>query len=313
MNVSVAPVDVTLLHTFYEVARLGTVTAAARALGRSQPAVSHRLRALEEELGVPLFEKVGRRLQLTEVGRRVEAQCADLMAICRHIRMTAGAGLDEVGGTVRIGTFPAMSSRLLAPMVAQLARAHPDLHLDFVLELAGPLLEALRSGRVDLLVLLGSADLRGLDVERVGTTRIVAVLPPDMALSSGPDLDPARLTNLRYLSWSGPSDPTFERVQRYVETHSLRGERSYQIPHIESLRELAAAGAGYTILPDYTVTSDVATGRLKTRRLVGLREELPIWLIGRQGQVIGAGLREVRRVFREGLSNWEASTRSEVY
>ena len=71
MNETGDPIDLVLLQTFHEVARLGSVTGAAKQLGRSQPAVSHRLRALEAELGVPLFEKVGRRLKLTDYGRRL--------------------------------------------------------------------------------------------------------------------------------------------------------------------------------------------------------------------------------------------------
>ena len=62
-------------ESFYEVARLGSVGSAARALGRSQPAISHRLRALQDELGVELFEKVGRTLQLTEAGQRLRDRC----------------------------------------------------------------------------------------------------------------------------------------------------------------------------------------------------------------------------------------------
>jgi DNA-binding transcriptional LysR family regulator len=296
-----APVDVTLLLTFYEVARLGSVTAAARVLARSQPAVSHRLRALEEELGAPLFEKVGRRLLLTELGRRVEASCADLLALCRSIRASAASGVEAIAGSVRVGTFPAMSSRLLAPMVGQLARRYPELQLEFVLELGGALIEALRSGRVDLLVILGYADLQGLEVERVGVARLLAVMAPELAPEGAGPIAPAALSQRRYLSWSGPSDPTFERVQQYVETWGLTGATSYRIPHIETLRELAAAGAGYTVLPDYTVAAEVTAGRLVARPLVGLDEEMPMWLVGRQGQVMGAALREVRRVFREGL------------
>src|SRR5688572_18973891 len=149
-----APVDLVLLQTFHEVARLGSLTAAAARLGRSQPALSHRLRALEDDLGVPLFEKIGRRLVLTEWGRRLQGRCLDLVALAREVRHAVDAE-GAIEGTVAIGTLPTVVSHLLVPALSALWARHRRLRLRFGFDFMPQLFEQLRGGQLDLVVAVG--------------------------------------------------------------------------------------------------------------------------------------------------------------
>jgi DNA-binding transcriptional LysR family regulator len=145
----------------------------------------------------------------------------------------------------------------------------------------------------------------------VGQVRLVAALAPPLAPRQAAPVSVEALRPLRSLAWSGPADPTFEIVRRSLEEHGLSREPSVEIPHIETLRELVAAAAGYTILPDYAVRRDAQAGRLLTLPLEGLSEEVPVWLVGRPGQVVGPALAAVRDRLRTGLGGalGNASTR----
>src|SRR5689334_9649500 len=118
-------------ESFLAVARLGSVGEAARVLGRSQPAISHRLRALQDELGVELFEKVGRGLRLTETGQRLRDRCADFFAWSRILHDAVGDSA-QPEGRVTIGTLPTVVSHLLVEAVAELVTRYPQLELAFV-------------------------------------------------------------------------------------------------------------------------------------------------------------------------------------
>jgi DNA-binding transcriptional LysR family regulator len=290
-----SPVDLAQLQAFYEVARAGSVRKAAVALHRSQPAVSHRLRALQDELGLELFERVGRGLQLTPVGRRLFERCGELFAFTRALRASL-PGTDEVVGRVEVGTLPTVASHLLAQALAHLLNTHPRLELSFVFDVFPEVIEALRGGRVDLAVVVGEADETGLEAQRIGETRLVAVMARGSA--RGPVLTADALRKRRLLAWDGPPDPTFALVQRYVARHGLRTEATARIPHIETLRRLTAAGAGYTILPEYTVRADVAAGLLVARPLEGLSARIPITLLSRPTQLATPALTAVRAAFR---------------
>jgi DNA-binding transcriptional LysR family regulator len=293
MNAPESPIDLVLLQTFYEVARVGSLTGAAARLNRSQPAVSHRIRALESDLGVRLFEKVGRRLSLTEYGRRLQARCHDLMALSHSIRESVGASAADEEAHVAIGTLPTVVSHLLVDTVADLMRDLPVLQLSFVLDLIPELCEALRTGRCDVLVVVGELEVGTLDVEELGTTQIVAAMAPAVAPRKRGTIKVAELRRMRYLAWVGHRDVTFDRVDTYARAHKLFDPYTPRIPHIESLRALAATGAGFTLLPAYTTRADVAAGRLVALRPSGLATRTPISLVRRPGQILTPGLDHV--------------------
>lgn len=293
---SLEPFSPARFETFYEVARLGSVARAAVALGRSQPAISHRLRALQDELGVQLFEKAGRSLRLTEAGRRLRDRCADFMAWSRTLHEAVDADAEPTG-RITIGTLPTVAANVLVTPIAELLERFPRLELAFVFDAVPALLAALHEGHADALVVVGDVEARGLDIEPISASGFAAVMSPEIAPRLRGSVSTAELRRLRYLAWEGPLDPAFELVRRFVARHELSAPASPRIPNIETLRALAAAGAGYAILPAYTVARDVTSRRLVALAPEGLRDRVPIALVGRSRQLIGPGLRAVRQAF----------------
>lgn len=292
------PLDLQRLQTFYEVARLGGVHAAAQVLHRTQPAISHRLRLLQDELGVPLFERVGRRLILTDAGRRLQEHCGEIFAHARSLREVVTA-TGELEGRVGVGTLPTVAAHLLHEPIAQLIARHPRLQLSFTFDIVGPLLQALRAGRLDFVAMVGEVDASGLSSRPLGTTRLVAVAAPRVLPEGRAPLPLSRLRKLRRLAWDGPADPTFDRVQRFVTSNGLAGPFDPRIPNIETLRVLAASGAGYTILPEYTVRRDVAQGRLVARSPAGLTDTIPMVLLRRSSTVVSRVIGAVIEAFAQ--------------
>lgn len=293
---SLEPFSPARFETFYEVARLGSVARAAVALGRSQPAISHRLRALQDELGVELFEKAGRTLRLTEAGRRLRDRCADFMAWSRTLHEAVDADA-EPAGRITIGTLPTVAANVLVAPIGDLIERFPRLELAFVFDAVPALLATLHEGHTDALVIVGDIEARGLDIAPIGASGFAAVMSPRVAPRSRGSISITELRRLRYLAWEGPLDPAFELVRRFVARNDLAVSGSPRIPNIETLRALAATGAGYAILPTYTVVRDLASRRLVALAPAGFRDRVPISIVGRSRQLIGPGLRAVRDAF----------------
>lgn len=293
------PIDSRLLHTFDVVARTGSVTAAARELGRTQPAISHRLRALEDDFGVRLFERHGQRLQLTEYGLRLQAACVDLVAQSRHLREHVCI-TTEYEGTATIGTLPALGSHLLAVPITEILTRHPAIQLHFDFDFVEPLTRRLRKGTLDLAVVIGEVDFDGLATELLGATRPVLAFPPQLSLEAGCEVtvDEIASTGLRYIAYGGRSDPTFDAVERFARRNGLMDDRTPRIPHIESLRSIVAGGGGCAILPEYAITTDRAEGRLRTTAVQGLALVAPVYLVSRETAVVTPVLEIVRRTLR---------------
>jgi LysR family transcriptional regulator, glycine cleavage system transcriptional activator len=118
----------TAIEAFVQVARLGSVKAAAEELALSSPALSRRIQALERFLGRPLFDRTPGAMRLNEDGERL------LGAIAPHLDGMSNAieDLTSEGGVVRLrlGVLPLFASQQLFPHLGELRALHPELHLD---------------------------------------------------------------------------------------------------------------------------------------------------------------------------------------
>jgi DNA-binding transcriptional LysR family regulator len=293
-------VDLALLRTFVEVARLGTIGRAARTVGRSQPAISRRLSRLEEQLGVALFEKVGRGLRPTAEGRLLLERCTELFGAVRDLRDGFRDRGGPVRGVVALGTLPSVASHLVIDRIASVLRDHAELRLELLLEHEDTLIDRLRAGAADLLILAGHPDVAGLRTTILHRDRFVAVMAPSAAPRRARKLAASDLASLRYLAWEGPRDTTFLRAQTWARTKGLVTAATPRIPNIETLRKLAARGAGYAILPEYTVKEDVAAKRLVAFELEGLGAALPFVLVERATAFVSRPLDAVRAALLDG-------------
>ena len=178
--------DVQTLRVVKAIADEGSLTAAAEALGYSQPALSQQMRRLEQRLGVPIVERAGRRVRLTEAGR-VLARHAP--AVTTALDAAAGELAELRGlrsGRVRLAGFPSASPTLVPRLLADLAEHHPGITVTYLEAEPPEAVEAVRDDRVDIALTFsypGDRDdphrlsARGLTVQTIGRDELLAVLP----------------------------------------------------------------------------------------------------------------------------------------
>ena len=144
--------DVRRLRLLRELAERGTVTAVAQALSYTPSAVSQQLAALERDAGVPLLERVGRGVQLTEAGHRLVAHADVVLARLEAAEADLEAVSGRVGGPLRIASFQTAAHALVLPALRPLGARHPDLRCQVVQAEAEDALPALRLGDVDVVL-----------------------------------------------------------------------------------------------------------------------------------------------------------------
>lgn len=180
------------------VADARSIRQAAREIGASAPVISRKIRALEDGLGVSLFERTNAGVRLTTAG-------ADLLAHVRRLRSELGAAINqardagtaEVGRLV-IGTYFSMSAGRLRDAVLQFVREHPGVGFGLLDRSRAELLGAVTRGRADLAVLLNAGDVSGLERLMVARESVF------VAVREG---DP--LAELPLVPWSGLHRATF--------------------------------------------------------------------------------------------------------
>ncbi|EAQ03726.1 transcriptional regulator, LysR family protein [Pseudooceanicola batsensis HTCC2597] len=132
MNWPAASFDWNQARAFLATAELGSLSAAARELGQTQPTLGRQVAALEDQLGVALFDRAGRGLILTEAGRELLSHVREMAEAAARVPLTASGQSQALRGTVGITASDVFSVTLLPPIIAELSRIAPEIEIEVV-------------------------------------------------------------------------------------------------------------------------------------------------------------------------------------
>ena len=248
------------LRSLVALADLGSITAVADHLHLSPAAIHKQLKLLELELGVRLYEKVGRRLQLTAATDVLLPYVKELMAQFD----SALAALDEWKGMhrglVRIGAGPTISSYLLPVLLKRFRRAFPNLELLVETGNTPVLLDALSKGSIDL-ALLVSADLleqETFSVDCHWDFELVLVTHQRQAPKRPRLSDLAGSRFILFKKGSRMEEP----IDRYFASHGLEPKVIMRFDNAEAIKAMIRSGLGISMLPIWIVDNDLKLGHL---------------------------------------------------
>lgn len=252
--------DIETLRLFRAVALRGSFAAAARARDTDPSAVSRAIAALEDELGVRLFQRSTRRMALTEAGTLYAERVAAVLDDLERARDEAVAVGVGVVGTLRLTASIAFGHVRLVPLLPALRAAFPRLRLEMLLSDARLDLVA---ERIDLAIRLGpqpEADLVGV---KLFDMRYHVCASPDWVARHGMPAAPQELARHDCLLFDLPA---FRTTWHFRDAAGLRSEvpvgGGLLLTSLMALRECVLAGMGPALLVSWLVADDLATGRL---------------------------------------------------
>lgn len=258
--------DLKQLRTFREVADSGSLSRAADRLHLAQPALSRQIRLLEAEIGLPLFARHGRGMQLTEAGmallERIDGPVRQLERAIDEVRSLAGA----VAGQVALGMMPTIATVLAGPLARRVALEHPGLSLRIVEGYTGHLVEWVQRGVTDATLLYGPAPALHLRVTPLLTEEMVLA----GAAGSGIGPEPVPFASLAGRRLVMPSRQ--HGLRRIVEAAAGRARITlnvaFEADSFGVLKELVMSGIGEAVLPRSAIREEEAAGRLRSAPLV---------------------------------------------
>lgn len=253
--------DLRSLNIFIEVAELGSFTKAGEKLGYSQPTISFQIKQLEKEMGVPLFDRIGHTVNLTDAGR-------DALGYAQHIchisqEMVLGtAGRREACGVLRLGMADSLCAPLIAGHFSKFRSDYPKVSLHISTGDTGELLEYLDHNEVDMICTMDDhvydpnyviANEEEIDVHFVTSPRNTLAGKEFVRVEE-------LLTQPFLLTEKGMS------YRRLMDEKLARDSREIQ-PILETGRadlicSLAEENAGIAFLPDYVTEEGVRQGKL---------------------------------------------------
>ncbi|MGV0716691.1 LysR substrate-binding domain-containing protein [Mycolicibacterium sp. XJ662] len=250
--------DVTLegLRVCREIALAGSFTAAARALGYSQPAISRQVAAMESAMGYRLFVREVRGVSVTPAGTAVVEHAARILGAVSALRHDLDSLGDRLAGRVGVGAFPAAMAVLVPRTVARLAVEHPGLVVALREASTSTLLRDLRAGRLDVAVTATGTGLPDYDFDGLRRHRVYAgdmcVAVPDSHRLAGAGRVPVRelVTEAWIIGVGAPGDPQFTAWPTLTEP--IIG---YRVKGWPARLGMVAAGLGVCLMPELAALS----------------------------------------------------------
>jgi DNA-binding transcriptional LysR family regulator len=244
------------LRYFLAAAEHGSFSAAAGTLLMAQPSLSDQIRRLEAELGVPLFARAGRRLELTEAGRMLRPHAERTLAAAEEAVESIKEVRTLTGGTASFGTFGSAHHFLLGGLIQDFRRRYPDVRVRVVGQNSAEVADAVRDGVLEAGLIALPVDDRGLEVRPSISEENHYVSASPQRLNAPKTIEEiAAAPLILYDARWGAVDPLRRQLDERAQRAGVRIEPQIEVEYMTAALDLASRRLGDTIAsPSVLVT-----------------------------------------------------------
>jgi DNA-binding transcriptional LysR family regulator len=256
------------LEAFCLVVRLGSVSRAAEKMFVTQPVVSAHLHSLQERVGVPLLQRAGRGLELTEAGAAVHAWAEDLLRRRDDLSQELDDMARGVAGAVQLSSSMSVGNYLLPPVLLQFRRDHPSARVSLAISAPELAIDAVEAGRSDFCVVasFGAVNTDRLEARMIGKQRFALVgAPTDPELPESVNIEQLR----RMLFVCPPGGQAIRRSQdaALAALGVTNRNVAIELGSAEAMKQAVQGHLGVALLWESSVAADIEEGRLREIRI----------------------------------------------
>lgn len=298
MNRAPHPFTLRQLQYIVAVAEHKSFRKAADSCNVAQPSLSAQVAQAEEALGLQLFERDKRKVTLTAGGRRLVEQADQLLRGADGLVESASTLADPLAGTLKLGVIPTLAPYVLPEVAPALRDGLPKVDFVWSENKTSVLVEQVKEAELDAALLALESDLGGLSTLSLGKDPFVFAASPNHRL--GDSDSPIRLSQLEN-----------EQVLLLNDGHCFRDqvlsfcarvgaeETGYRSTSLPTLVQMAAGGAGVTILPSLAVPIENRNGALKVRLFTPKQPARTVALAWRKSAARGQTLQTVGKILKK--------------
>lgn len=270
------------LEILEAVERCGSFSGASAELHLTQPAVSQQIKQLESTLGLPLFEHMGRQIQLTEAGREtlrsgraIEHELANLEQSLADLQGLKGGSLTVSAAS----TASVFAARLMALFRAQ----HPDVHLSLNVVNREKLLQQLAGNDIDLALMGQPPEGLNLKARPFMDNPLVVIAATSHPLAEQKNIPLSRLIEEPIVGREQGSG-TRSALENFLAEHGLTLEVAMEMNKNEAIKQAVEAGLGLGVVSLHTVQAEIASGQLCVLDVKGFPLQRQWYLVQREGK-----------------------------
>jgi len=292
MNVSLRQ-----LRVFEAVARLLSFTRAAEKLHLTQPAVSMQVRQLEDEVGLPLFEKLGKQIALTEAGRELYHYSRSINRSLQEMEEV----MESLKGVSRGRLSVAVASTVnyFAPrLLAVFHQRYPGIGLKLDVTNREQLMRLLETNAVDMVLMGQPPEALDLESEAFMENPLVVVAPPDHVLAGEPRISLSRLAREIFVMRE-PGSGTRQAMERFFAERGIAIRHGMQMTRNEAIKQAVRAGLGLSVVSLHTIELELATGKLVVLDAEGFPLKRQWYLVYRRAKRLSPAAMAFRELLLE--------------
>ena len=264
--------DLNTLPLFLALVDAGSFTGAAEQLGCNKSKVSLGVKRLESHLGVVLFTRTTRQVQLTQAGEQFLADCAPVMAQLDALMSQIEADQHQLQGALRIAAPEDFAAQVVAPALVAFGQQHPQLQLE--LRTGDSVADMVREG-IDLSLRLGWLKDSTLRASQLGQFEQWLVASPEYLKIHGTPKKPEDLADHAWITFTPLPAPLTWQFSKGKQTRQVKMHSRFRANTTAVTKQLLLAGAGLSVLADSIAAPELATGQLV--------RVMPAWSLPRGG------------------------------
>jgi DNA-binding transcriptional LysR family regulator len=261
--------DLRLVEIFCRVYKERGFSRAARELGLTQPTISAHVKDLEESLGTPLFNRLGREIQPTEAGRFLYEHAGPILALKRDLSDRMDAFLNRIEGDLTIGASSVPGEFLLPPLMTGFHKEYESVRVRLRITDTARTIDDLRHGEIELGVVGDTVDGDDLSFEPFASDALVLAVPGDWKGGSLLTLAAVRQLPLLIREQGSATRTSLERALAKHKLSLKDLKIAAELGSIGAIKEAVKSGHGLSFLSDLTITTE---RRARVIRVARVRE-----------------------------------------
>jgi LysR family transcriptional regulator for metE and metH len=255
-------IDIRDLQMVAAIAASGSVTRAAGELHRTQSAVSHRLRTIEERLGTLLFLRLGKRMVVTAAGERVLATARRILEDIRTTEEDVRRLGARQAGVLRVCAQCNTGYHWLPSLIDIFRRRYPQIEVSLAVECTLRPVEALLEGKLDIAIVTQSIRHHHLRLRPLFEDEHAAIVAPDHPFAGRPFVRPEDLATDRLLLYSSSPDDSFT-IQRILRPAGVVPQRVSFVMLTEAILEMVKAHLGISVMQTWAIEPALRAGEVR--------------------------------------------------
>ncbi|WP_320047141.1 selenium metabolism-associated LysR family transcriptional regulator [uncultured Ilyobacter sp.] len=254
------------LEIFYCVAEKLNMTTVSKEMYISQPAISQMIKEMEEELGVRLFNRLGKRLYLTDEGELFKTYSRRMMNLYQEFEEVLDEKKDLKKGKLKLGASSTIGIYVMPQLIKEFIRDYPEIDISLKIGNTEDIANMILKNDIDLAFVEAEVDMNEIKSEEIWKDELILITHPEHKWGEHLEIDESELKSEKFILREEGSG-TRKVFEAAMKNNHIKYKESFTLGNTEAIKEIIKTGLGISCLSKLTVKKELDEGRLKGYKL----------------------------------------------